>query len=175
MRIRSQIITRGKDRHSVRASVGVDEDGKRVYHNETIRRTKKDTLRYQASVLSNLGLGTFTDPSKETLNSYLDRWLANSVAPRVRERTLRDYRGPLERYVRTLLGQRILASIESSGIRGSASANAHLDARHVEGRGDTGSRCRKGGSVVRTLPIGGDHGHDARRVPRPAMEGCRLG
>jgi len=111
MRKRGQVIERSKDAFLVRIYLGEDETGKRRYYNKTITGTKRDAQKHLTSVLGDLDRGTFIEPSKETLNSYLDRWLENSAAPRVRARTLRDYRSLLERYVRPVLGQRILASI----------------------------------------------------------------
>lgn len=111
MRKRGQIITKGKNNHLVRVYVGTDADGRRRYHSKVIRGTKKDALRYQTSVLSDLDRGTFIEPSKETLNDYLDRWLSVSAAPRLRERTLRDYRSLLARYVRPVLGHKMLPAV----------------------------------------------------------------
>ena len=111
MRKRGQIITKGKNSHLVRVYLGTDADGKRRYHSKVIRGTKKDALRYQTSVLSDLDRGTFIEPSKETLNDYLDRWLSVSAAPRLRERTLRDYRSLLARYVRPVLGHKMLPAV----------------------------------------------------------------
>jgi len=111
MRKRGQIITKSKNNHLVRVYVGTDADGKRRYHSKVIRGTKKDALRYQTSVLSDLDRGTFIEPSKETLNEYLDRWLNTSAAPRLRERTLRDYRSLLARYVRPVLGHKMLPAV----------------------------------------------------------------
>jgi hypothetical protein len=46
-----------------------------------------------------------------TLNEYLDRWLGTAVGPRVRPKTFQDYRGMLNRYVRPVLGERVLAGL----------------------------------------------------------------
>ncbi len=111
MRKRCQVIERSKDAFLVRIYLGEDETGRSRYYNKTITGTKRDAQKHLTSVLGDLDRGTFVEPSTETLNSYLDRWLENSAAPRVRARTLRDYRSLLERYVRPVMGQRILASI----------------------------------------------------------------
>jgi len=111
MRKRGQVITKGKNNHLVRVFLGTNADGRRRYHNKVIRGTKKEALQYQTSVLSDLDRGTFIEPSKETLNEYLDRWLNTSAAPRLRERTLRDYRSLLARYVRPVLGHKMLPAV----------------------------------------------------------------
>ncbi len=111
MRRRGQVIERGKDTFLVRIYLGQGEDGKRRYYNKTITGTKRDAQRHLTSVLGDLDEGTFIEPSKESLNKYLDRWLETSAAPRLRARTARDYREVLARYVREPLGQKPLASI----------------------------------------------------------------
>lgn len=111
MRKRGQVIERGKDTFLVRIYLGDDEAGKRRYYNKTITGTKRDAQRHLTSVLGDLDKGTFIEPSKETLNRYLDRWLETSAVPRLRARTARDYREVLARYVREPLGQKPLASI----------------------------------------------------------------
>jgi len=111
MRKRGQVIERGKDTFLVRIYLGQGEDGKRRYYNKTITGKKGDAHKHLTSVLSDLDQGTFIEPSKESLNKYLDRWLEVSAAPRLRARTARDYREVLARYVREPLGQKPFASI----------------------------------------------------------------
>jgi hypothetical protein len=41
----------------------------------------------------------------------LDRWLGTAVGPRVRPKTFQDYQGMLHRYVRPVLGERVLAAL----------------------------------------------------------------
>jgi Phage integrase, N-terminal SAM-like domain len=48
---------------------------------------------------------------KITLNEYLDRWLKTAVGLRVRPKTFQDYQDMLHRYVRLILGERILAAL----------------------------------------------------------------
>ncbi len=111
MRKRGQVIERGKDTYLVRIYLGQGENGKRRYYNKTINGTRKEAQRHLTSVLGDLDRGTFAEPSKETLNSYLDRWLNTAAAPRVRPRTLTDYRELMDCHVKPMLGQRMLSSI----------------------------------------------------------------
>lgn len=106
-----QIINRGKNTWLVRVYMGIGSNGKRKYHNHTIHGTKKDAEKYLASVLRDRDMGLFTEPSKQTLNQYLDQWLAEVARRRVRERTYWDYEGLLKRYVRPVLGERRLSQL----------------------------------------------------------------
>jgi Phage integrase, N-terminal SAM-like domain len=56
-------------------------------------------------------LGRDLEGAKITLNEYLDRWLETAVRPRVRPKTFQDYQGVLQRYVRPVLGERVLAAL----------------------------------------------------------------
>jgi len=104
-----QIIRRGGRTWLVRVFLGRDPNtGKRRYHNHTVKGTKKDAQRYVNGVLRDLDMGSFVEPTKMTLNSYLDHWLETAARPGVRQRTYDGYEGLLKRHVRPPLGDRRL-------------------------------------------------------------------
>ena len=112
-----QIIKRGDNKWLVRIYLGADPGtGKRRYHSHSVNGTKKDAQRYRTAALRERDLGTFVEPARMDLNGYLDRWLNDAVKPRVRARTLQDYRRYLD-YVRCLLGNRRLDQITSLDIQ----------------------------------------------------------
>lgn len=106
-----QIIKRGPNTWLVRVYMGTDANGKRKYHNRTVHGTKKDAERYLAQVLRDRDLGLFVEPTRQTVNEYLDRWLSEVVKQRVRPRTYHDYESLLKRYVRPVLGARRLSQL----------------------------------------------------------------
>lgn len=112
-----QLISRGERTWLVRVFLGRDSEGKRRYHNKTIHGTKKEAQRYLNAVLRDVDAGVFTEPSRESLDSYLDRWLETAVKPRVRKRTHEDYSKALKRYVRPKLGTRPLAKVTALDIQ----------------------------------------------------------
>jgi integrase len=113
-----QIVTRANNKHLVRVFLGTDEaTGKRRYHSKTIRGTKNDAQRYLNGVLRDLDLGTFVEPTGETLNVYLDHWLEAAAKPRLRERTFEDYKGRLKLYVREPLGDIKLGNLRPLDIQ----------------------------------------------------------
>src|SRR5680860_441472 len=115
--VAGQLVSRGKRTWLVRVFLGRDSEGKRRYHNKTIHGTKKEAQRYLNAVLRDVDAGVFMEPSRETLDSYLDRWLETAVKPRVRERTHDDYAKALKRYVRPKLGTRPLAKLSALDIQ----------------------------------------------------------
>src|SRR5690606_27508749 len=107
-----QLIQRGERTWLVRVYLRRDPvTGKRRYHNKTIHGNKKDAQRYLNQVLADKDLGTFVEPSRQTLSAYLDEWLRVAAKPRVRDRSYRDYEEVLRRYVRLTLGSCRLAEL----------------------------------------------------------------
>ena len=81
------------------------------YHNRTIHGSMREAQAYLTRKLRERDLGRDLEGAKITLNEYLDRWLETAVRPRVRPKTLQDYQGMLHRYVRPILGERVLAAL----------------------------------------------------------------
>lgn len=106
-----QIISRGENTWLVRVYMGQDDGGKRKYHNKTIHGNKKDAQQYLNGVLREKDLGTFTQPSKETLNKYLNKWLVTAAKSRVREKTYKSYEDLLRLYIRPHLGDFKIAEL----------------------------------------------------------------
>lgn len=106
-----QIIPRGEDTWLVRIFMGRDASGKRRYLNKTIKGKKKDAKDYLSKTLTAISTDTFVEPSPLTVNEYLDRWLESAARPRLRERTLGDYKEKLDRYVRPLIGGKKLREV----------------------------------------------------------------
>jgi integrase len=105
-----QIIARGDRRRLIRVYLGRDhQTKKRTYHNRTIHGSMREAQGYLTRKLRERDLGRDLEGTKITLNEYLDRWLETAAEPRVRPKTFQDYQGMLRRYVRPVLGDRVLA------------------------------------------------------------------
>jgi integrase len=106
-----QIIKRGDNTWLVRVFTGRDADGKRRYINKTVKGRRKDAQAYLSETLTKISTGTFIEPVKLTLKEYLDEWLDTAVSPRVRERTLSDYKEKIERYIQPALGNQKVSDL----------------------------------------------------------------
>jgi len=107
-----QIIARGDRRWLIRVYLGHDHEiKKRNYHNRTIHGSMREAQAYLTRKLRERDLGRDLEGAKITLNEYLDRRLKTAVGPRVRPKTFQDYQGILQRYVRPILGERVLAAL----------------------------------------------------------------
>lgn len=71
----------------------------------------REAQAYLTRKLRERDLGRDLEGAKITLNEYLDRWLETAVKPRIREKTCHDYQGMLRRYIRPVLGERVLAAL----------------------------------------------------------------
>ena len=106
------IVRRGDRKWLVRIYLGTHpETGKRVYRSKSIHGNKKDADEYLREQLRQKDRGLLAEPAQTPLAEYLDRWLRDDVAPRVRPRTLQDYRRFLDKHVRPALGSRPLAKL----------------------------------------------------------------
>ena len=112
-----QLIARGENTWLVRIPRGRDSKGKRLYHNKTIRGTKKDAERYRTKVLRDMDTDTFVEASERAFGEYLTEWLETSAKPRVRERTYLDYKSLADRYLRPALGHRKLVQLTAPEIQ----------------------------------------------------------
>ena len=100
-----QIIPRGERTWLVRVFMGRDsESGKRKYVNKTIHGTLRDAQAYLSRSQRDRDLGVFFEPSRISLDRYLDKWLETAAKPKLRAKTHRDYEALLRRYVRPALG-----------------------------------------------------------------------
>lgn len=126
-----QLIQRGERSFLVRIYLGRDADGKRKYHAKTIQGTKKEAQAYLNRILREQDLGTFVEPSKMTLDEYLDSWLATAASQRVRKRTFTSYGEILASYVRPYLGSRQLGALTPLEIQ---SAYTKLQERGLSAR-----------------------------------------
>ena len=114
-----QIIPRGERTWLVRVFMGRDsESGKRKYVNKTIQGTLRDAQAYLSRSQRDRDLGVFFEPSRISLDSYLDKWLETAAKPKRRAKTYRDYNALLRRYVRPALGSRPASKIEPLEIQG---------------------------------------------------------
>ena len=101
-----QIINRGENTWCVRVYMGRDpKTNKRRYANETVKGTKKDAQRVLTRLERERDTGTYVDPSKLTVDSFLDQWLEAAAKPRLRANTYMGYEKMLATYMRPLVGE----------------------------------------------------------------------
>ena len=112
-----QMIPRGTDRWLLRVYVGRDAAGKRRYASQTVRGSKREAQRELTKMLRGKDTKTLLRPSRETVGAYLARWLDTWAAPRVRPRTLGDYRSIVRTYLEPVVGSVRLSHLNPSEIQ----------------------------------------------------------
>jgi integrase len=111
-----QIIRRGDARFLVRIYLGTDANGKRLYHNHTIRGTKKDAQAWLTAALRRLDLGESIEPSKELMDTHLDAWLKVKKQT-VKARTLEIYDDYVTRIIRPVFGAYRINDIQAADVQ----------------------------------------------------------
>jgi integrase len=95
----------------VRVFLGRDrETRKRRYHSRTVHGPVRHAQHYLNKVLRERDLGRGVEGIAITLNEYLDRF-ETAAKSRLRDKSYRDYRSLLRRYVRPIVGERMLSAI----------------------------------------------------------------
>lgn len=116
------ITKRGRDVWLVQVFLGRDpETGKQLRHRKTVHGKKEDAQRYLTGFLRDRDLGRYSEPTKLTVNAYLDRWLA-TVQGDLAPKTFHDYQGNLARYIRPGLGAQRLDRLTSLQVQEALSA-----------------------------------------------------
>jgi integrase len=107
-----QIVSRGRRSWLVRVFLGRDrETRRRRYHNRTVHGSARRAQEYLTKMLRERDLGRGLEGSEITLGEFLDRWLETAAKPKLREKSYRSYESLLRRYIRPVLGERILSRI----------------------------------------------------------------
>ena len=117
--IRRKVSKRtGKVTWTVQLGVGVQDDGRPKYLIKTFAK-KAEAKEYLLQRQQDLGRGMPVEPSKLTLDEYLDQWVASLRANKsVRTNTLESYESVLKLYIRPHLGERQLDDIKALAIQG---------------------------------------------------------
>jgi integrase len=111
--IRKIKLRNGTVRYRLVVDTGYDENGKRKQITRTYDKLK-DARVELSRIRHETGLGTYVQPTAETVNSYLDEYLKGATRGR-RASTARNYRDAF-RPVRERLGDRPLQSLTKADI-----------------------------------------------------------
>ena len=103
----------------IRISLGLDPGGKRKYHTETFRGTKKEAdSRLRDLLRIHEGGGLIGSEGKMTLNAFLEKWFEESVKSRLKARTLQDYRHVVAHKITNVIGHLQIAKITPLVLQG---------------------------------------------------------
>lgn len=128
----AQISERGKGRFLVRVFLGRDAvSGKRRYHNKTIRGTKTQGRTYATKIQAQVDIGTFAEPSRQTVAEFMEAWLEHTAPRKVRPYTLADYKAITKRYIDPVLGGVRLGRLTPSDVQ---KLVTHLEAKDLSPR-----------------------------------------
>lgn len=142
-----QIIARGERKWLVRWYNGAGADGKRRYKSKLVHGTKKDAQAFLNKTLRSRDLGEYVEPTRLTVDEYLDRWLKDGA--RGSPRSLEGARWLLAKHVRPRIGSLRLDRLAPLDIQAVLTAIRESDPKQRAGAPcDYTRTCR---AVVATL------------------------
>lgn len=130
---RGSITRRGDNKYLVRVYRGTGADGTRRYSAKTVRGTISQAKQERTRMLRDIDRGAFVEPSKRTLQEYLNEWLDGKTD--ISARTLLDYRDRLTRYIYPALGRIRLDQVTTEKIQalyGSLQRDRSLSPRSIQ-------------------------------------------
>lgn len=117
------ITKRGERTWRVRIDMERDPlTGRRARHSKTIHGTKKDAEAYMHKVLLERDMGTWIEPSTDTVSAYLDRWFKEAAVPSMKSGSADLTKEYLARYLKPALGARRLDKLTPLDIQALYSA-----------------------------------------------------
>lgn len=84
---------------------------------KTIGPNRKEAEAVLAQTMSEVNNGTFYQAEEISLNDFIDKWLEEYAAPRIKANTLYKYKNALQKHVRPVLGHHYLSKISQNDIR----------------------------------------------------------
>lgn len=117
-RPRGQVIPRGNKTFLVRVPKPSAKGGRRRYFNKTLHNTTEaKAWKYVDKVFDQMADGTFFEPSKESVEGLLKRWLKHVARQGVRQITLDSYEDTVKVYLTPALGHIPLAQLTALEIQ----------------------------------------------------------
>lgn len=111
------IRKRSDGRWEARYTVGINpETGKQV-QKSVYGKTQKEVRQKLNRILVDLDEGSYLEPVKDTLGSWLDTWISTYVVHSVKAYTLDSYEGTCNTHIKPALGRIKLASLSASQIQ----------------------------------------------------------
>lgn len=112
-----QIVARGERRWLVRVYLGRDrKTRKRKYCNRMVHGSLRQAQTYLTKRLHERALRRSVEDVQVTVDAFLDHWL-NVAKTKLREKTYRDYKAMLRRYIRPPIGSKIMAVLSPLDIQ----------------------------------------------------------
>jgi len=94
-----------------------DGNGRRRQVTETIRGTRKEAERVLRERIATAENGGYVPKAKDTVNSFLKKWIDTYVATNTTVRTLHGYQGYIDRYITPTIGSIPLQSLTSPQVQ----------------------------------------------------------
>ncbi len=116
--MKGYIRKRGKDSWQLIYELPRGTDGRRNQAIHTVHGTKRDAETKLRELITAAERGDYVAPTKETVGTFLEKWLDTYAATNTSLRTQRDYRGKAYRYLIPALGTLPLTALRPEHVQG---------------------------------------------------------
>jgi integrase len=114
---RGSVVARGEGVWRVKVYIGRDAEGRRINRTETVRGSHTDAEVVLTRLLTEKDTGAPLDPSKETVATYLTRWLDVAAKPRLRPQTHKAYERIVQNDIIPHIGSRVLKKLSPMDVQ----------------------------------------------------------
>jgi integrase len=122
--MKSHLARRGQRSWRLKYDLGTDGAGKRQTRYVTLRGTRAEAQAQAAKILATVADGTHTDPSRETVAEFVERWLATWANDNTSHATWTSYSQLLRKHLVARLGARAIQKLRAVDLQAVYSAMA---------------------------------------------------
>lgn len=116
--MKGYIRKRGENSWQIIFDLPREANGKRRQGRQTVHGPKRDADAKLREILTAVDKGVYSTPTKETVGSFLNRWLDTYAVTNTRERTVLGYRHVVNRYMIPTLGSLTLIGLRPEHVQG---------------------------------------------------------
>jgi integrase len=122
--MKSHLARRGQRSWRLKYDLGTDGAGKRQTRYVTLRGTRAEAQAQAVKILATIADGTHTDPSRETVAEFVERWLKTWANDNTSHATWTSYSQLLRKHLVTRFGARPIQKLRPADLQAVYSAMA---------------------------------------------------
>jgi integrase len=122
--MKSHLARRGQRSWRLKYDLGTDGAGKRQTRYVTLRGARAEAQAQAAKILATVAEGTHTDPSRETVAEFVERWLKDWANDNTSHATWTSYSQLLRKHLVTRFGARSIQKLRPADLQAVYSAMA---------------------------------------------------
>src|SRR5262245_26665893 len=110
------LTRRGKWSWRLKYDIGT-ADGQRQTRYKTVKGSKADAQKELARIMASVGTARYTDPSRETVAQFVERWLQDWAALNVGNKTYTRYAQLLRKHLAARFGSTLMQKLSAADLQ----------------------------------------------------------